>query len=91
MCRDYSLRIATERNIRKPVYLIPINRISDRWIKLYMGTKAKKLKEALDKKFLPQLCNTRERWHDRKCAEYCDVAGSCPYGRLVKRNKEAAA
>ena len=27
MCRDYSLRIAAERNIRKPVYLIPINRM----------------------------------------------------------------
>ena len=91
MCRDYSLRIAAERNIRKPVYLIPINRISDRWVKLYMSTKAKKLKKAMDKKFLPELCNARERWHDRKCAEYCDVAKSCPYGRLVKRNREAAA
>ena len=47
--------------------------------------------EALDKKFLPQLCNSRERWHGRKCAEYCDVAENCPYGRMVKRNREAAA
>jgi hypothetical protein len=91
MCRDYSLRIAAERNIKKPVYLIPINRISDRWVKLYMSTKAKRLKEALDKKYLPQLCNARERWHDRKCAEYCDVAESCPYGRMVKRSREVAA
>ncbi len=91
MCRDYSLRIAAERNIRKPVYLIPIRRISDRWIKLYMGTKARRLKEALDKKIQPRICNTRERWHDRKCAEYCDVAENCPYGRLVKHNRADAA
>ena len=91
MCRDYNLRIAAERNIKKPVYLIPINRISDNWIKLYMSTKAKRLKESMDKKYLPQLCNSRERWHDRKCAEYCDVASSCPYGRLVKHNRTAAA
>ena len=45
----------------------------------------------LAEKFLPQLCNARERWHDRKCAEYCDVAKGCPYGRLVKyKNEEAA-
>ena len=49
------------------------------------------LKEALDRKILPQLCNARERWHDRKCAEYCDVAAGCPYGRMVRRGKEAAA
>ena len=91
MCRDYSLRIAMERNIKKPVYLIPINRISDRWVKLYMGTKAKKLKEALDNRFLPRLCNARERWHGRKCADYCDVVESCPYGRMVKRSREVAA
>ena len=91
MCRDYNLRIAAERNIKKPVYLIPINRISDHWIKLYMSTKAKRLKEAIDKKYLPQLCNSRERWHDKKCAEYCDVASSCPYGRLVKHNRTVAA
>lgn len=48
-CRDFSLRIAEERNIRKQVYIININKISDHWIKLYMETKAKRLKEALEK------------------------------------------
>lgn len=48
-CRDFSLRIAEERNIKRQVYIININKISDHWIKLYMETKAKRLKEALKK------------------------------------------
>ena len=32
LCRDNSLRIASERGINQAVYLIPINRISDRWL-----------------------------------------------------------
>ena len=90
MCRDYSLRIASERNIRRPVYLIRINKISNHWIKLYMETKAKRLQAALKEGHIPELCNARERWHDRKCSEYCDVADNCPYGRLVKRSHEIA-
>jgi hypothetical protein len=91
MCRDYSLRIATERNIRKPVYMIHINKISDRWIKLYMNSKAKKLNIALKNKLMPEMCTSKERWKNRKCAEYCVVAESCTFGRLVKRQIKAAA
>ena len=91
MCRDYSLRIAAERNITKPVYIIRINKISDHWIKLYMKTKADLLKDALEKGYLPKLCTAKERWHDRKCAEYCSVAENCPYGKLVKNKVLKAA
>ena len=90
-CRDFSLRIAEERNIRRQVYIININKISDRWIKLYMETKAKRLKEALEKGYLPQLCTPKERWNDRKCKDYCAVAGNCPYGRMVKAGMKQAA
>ena len=91
MCRDYSLRIAAERNIRKPVYIIHINKISDHWIKRYMEAKARMLKDALEKGYLPKLCSAKERWDDRKCAEYCVVAENCPYGRLVKSSAAKAA
>lgn len=91
MCRDYGLRMASERNIRQPVYLIEINRISDHWINLYMKAKARKLRVALEDNTLPQRCNTRERWHDRKCTDYCDVAESCPYGKLLKQTASTAA
>lgn len=83
-CRDFSLRMAAERNITKPLYIININRISDRWIKRYMETKAKKLKKALAEGRLPNRCSIKERWNDRKCKEYCAVADNCPHGKMVK-------
>ena len=91
LCRDYSLRMASERNITRPLYLIRINKISDRWIKLYMAVKAKRLQKAILENHLPARCSTRERWHDRKCQSYCDVVEFCPYGRLIKRAAERAA
>lgn len=91
MCRDYSLRIAAERNIKKPVYVIHINKISDHWIKLYMNSKAQKLKMALKNGVTPKICTIKERWKNRKCAEYCVVAENCTFGRLVKRQSKAAA
>lgn len=91
MCRDYSLRIAAERNIKKPVYVIHINKISDHWIKLYMNSKAQKLKMALKNGLTPKICTSKERWKNRKCAEYCVVADNCTFGRLVKRQSKAAA
>ena len=91
LCRDYSLRMASERNITRPLYLIKINRISDHWIKLYMSEKAKRLQKAVKENHLPARCSARERWHDRKCQSYCDVAEFCPYGRLMKRSADRAA
>ena len=88
MCRDYSLKVASERNITKPVYIIHINKISDHWVKLYMETKAKRLKDALAKGYLPKLCSSKERWQDRKCRDYCAVAENCPYGRMIKHSKD---
>lgn len=88
MCRDYSLKVASERNITKPVYIIHINKISDYWVKLYMETKAKRLKDTLEKGYLPKLCSSKERWQDRKCRDYCAVAENCPYGRMIKHSKD---
>lgn len=84
MCRDNSLRIAGERGIDKPIYLIPINKISDRWLIRYMDYKAKQLKKALQEKRLPLRCSAKERWNNRKCLDYCVVAGNCPYGSALK-------
>lgn len=91
MCRDYSLRVAKERNITRPVYIIHINKISDHWIKLYMKAKADRLEKAMKLHLLPAKCSYRERWGDKKCAEYCAVAQNCPYGRMVKSRTEKAA
>ncbi|MEN6565532.1 MAG: hypothetical protein ABFC57_04465 [Veillonellales bacterium] len=86
MCRDSSLRIANERGILQPIYLIPIQPISDRWIHRYMQHKASALTKALATKELPLICTARERWKNRKCLDYCQVADHCPYGCRLKSN-----
>lgn len=86
MCRDNSLRIASERGVTQAVYLIPIHRISDRWIIRYMQHKANILKQALNDHVMPPICKIKERWGNRKCVDYCQVAQACPYGRMLKDN-----
>ena len=85
MCRDFNLRIAAERNIVSPIYLIPINKISDHWVKLYMKTKVERLQKALKTGRTSHICSGKERWQDRKCKDYCAVAENCPYGRQFKQ------
>ena len=89
ICRDASLRIAAERGIDKPVYIIPINKISDHWLNRYFQHKAKLLREAMATKTLPPVCSFRERWGNRKCLDYCAARENCPYAqRLQSQNKE---
>ena len=88
-CRDFSLRVAAERNIISPLYIININKISDHWVKLYIETKAKRLKEALEKKLMPEVCSAKERWNNRKCLDYCAVAEHCPHAQALKQDMEA--
>lgn len=89
ICRDASLRIAAERGIDKPVYIISINKISDHWLSRYFQHKAKLLREAIKSKTLPPVCSFRERWGNRKCLGYCAARENCPYAqRLQSQNKE---
>ncbi|CQR69966.1 hypothetical protein SOV_52420 [Sporomusa ovata DSM 2662] len=89
MCRDNSLRIANERGIYQAIYLIPIQKISDQWLNLYFKAKAFVLQQALNNNRLPAICKPRERWYDRKCLDYCQVASHCQYGiELAQRYKQ---
>ena len=83
LCRDFNLRIATERGITQSVYIIPINKISDQWLKRYFKHKAKLLRDALETKTLPPVCSVRERWNDRKCLDYCAARENCPYAQTL--------
>lgn len=75
--RDYSLRMASERNITQPMYLLHINRISDQWLYRYFSAKKALLDAALKSNTVPGFCSSRESWNGRKCAEYCDVYHEC--------------
>ena len=84
LCRDSNLRIAQERGIDKTVYIIPINKISDHWLKKYFNHKAKLLRDALERQSLPPVCSHRERWGNRKCLDYCAARENCPYAQSLK-------
>ncbi len=84
MCRDNNLRIASERGIDQAIYLLPIHPIRDQWIQRYMRYKAKALQVALETRTLPSVCRAKERWNNRKCLDYCNVVGHCPYGNRLK-------
>ena len=85
LCRDSGLRIAAERGITKPVYIIPVNKISDCWLERYFRHKAKALRDAIASNTLPPVCSVRERWGNRKCLGYCAARENCPHAQnLVK-------
>lgn len=88
LCRDSGLRIAAERGIDKSVYIIPINKISDRWLSRYFQHKAKLLRNAIESKTLPPICSFRERWGNRKCLGYCSARENCPYAQRLISRKE---
>jgi len=88
MCRDNNLRIAAERGIDQSVYIIPIKKISNRWMTRYFTKKAALLQSAMKTKKLPLICSSKERWNDRKCLDYCDARENCPYGQQVRFEKE---
>jgi len=77
LCRDGGTYIAQQRGITFNGTLIPINRISDHWIKRYMGAKHRALMQALETGEMPPQCRKRETWGGRKCEKYCDVKDTC--------------
>ena len=88
LCRDSGLRISQERGISKSVYIIPINKISERWLARYFQHKAKTLREAVNSNTLPPVCSFRERWGNRKCLGYCAARENCPYAQKLTALKE---
>lgn len=85
LCRDCNLRTATERGITNPIYIIPINRISDFWLKRYFSKKAQMLRQALKSRELPPPCSAKESWHGKKCSEYCEVREHCPNAQEITK------
>ena len=58
-------------------YVIRINGISDKWIRIYMKAKYDRLMKALETNEMPPVC--KDRWNDLRCKDYCSVNEFCPY------------
>ena len=88
LVRDGNTFMATGRGVTQPSYLVPINRISDRWVSRYMKYKADALLKALETKKMPPPCRYNETWGGRKCMGYCAVSQYCDhYAELIERGK----
>lgn len=77
LARDGGTFIARSRAVEQNGILIPVNRISDRWIRRYLAAKSSALQHALETGEVPPPCKPRETWHGRKCKDYCDVRSHC--------------
>lgn len=75
--RDYSPKLSAERKIDKPLYLVKVNKISDRWLKRYFMAKKIRLDNALMLNEVPSFCRKSEAWNGRKCQDYCNVFEAC--------------
>lgn len=78
--RDGGTYIAFGRGITENGYLIPIRRLNDGEVIKYFTMKAEQLKHALEYD-VAEPCTAEERWEDRKCQKYCDVAKHCNHGK----------
>ena len=75
--KDGGTYMAKNRGVTENAYIIPVNKISDRWVERYMRRKAGDLITALEKNKLPPPCRPREAWHGRKCDGFCPVREFC--------------
>ena len=84
MVRDGGLAIAAGRGVVKNSYLIPVKFIEDEVVLKFFEHKDLALHQALECGWdIP--CDPVECWDGRKCEAYCDVAGFCPKGKLIKQ------
>ena len=81
--RDYSLQIASTRNIIRPIYVLKLNRISDTWLKLWFKLRKERLENAFMTNTLPPPCTAKENWHGLKCQKYCSVADYCEVQKVT--------
>lgn len=82
--RDGSTYMANGRGITENGYLVPVNKISDHWVELYMKEKARRLSKALEEKKCPPPCRPSEVWGGTKCKGFCPVrqfCKNCPYDK----------
>jgi hypothetical protein len=82
--RDGGTFSATSRGIDKNIYLIPITRMDDEFVKLYFTNKSKDLLTALDTKTMPPPCTDKECWEGRKCKDYCSASQYCDKGQKIR-------
>ncbi len=86
--RDGNTYIARSRGVFRNVYYFKINRLPDDAVNDYFRQKKEALEMMLKTKKCNEICTAKENWDGLKCANYCEVAEFCKYGKFLKHEKE---
>lgn len=82
--RDGGTWAARDRGVLHQIYLIPVRRLPDDYVRNYFGKKAQALLLALRAGLDPPPCAPEETWEGRRCQEFCDVWEFCDVGRRAR-------
>ena len=75
--RDGKTRLSVDRGIPRNTYYTDMPFLKDIEVLTYFASKKSSLLQHLEADTVPPLCNDRETWHGRRCAEYCEVRDHC--------------
>ena len=78
--RDGGTRIAYNRGVTEPMYLIPVAILPNAAVLEYFNNKGAALISALLSHRLPPECTDDECWEGKRCRGYCDVWEFCDKG-----------
>lgn len=84
--RDGGTRSAFGNGINKNIYIINIPIMDEEEIERYFLKKRDNLLDALVQESLPEICNSHENWHGRKC-EQCEVREYCEGNPFVGKEE----
>jgi len=75
--RDGNTYMAKNRGIDKNIYYIDIPKYADCNVLSYFNNKRTALIFSIENDKMPGICDSRENWEGRKCADYCQVKQWC--------------
>lgn len=86
--RDGGTQAAFSRGVMENIYYpVDIPMLPNTAVKVYFGDKRSALIRALEDG-KTSICSGEERWQDKRCLDYCDVAEHCTHGQQVLWMKE---
>lgn len=88
LVRDGNTYIARSRGVFRNIYYFKIKRLDDKFVIDYFEGKKQALLKALETGRCDEICTAQENWDGLKCANYCEVAEFCKYGKFLKQEKE---
>lgn len=85
--RDGNCQSARQRGVVRNVYYFRLPIMDDLIIEAYFQYKKEALMKALEQGYWDNVCEAKENWDGRKCADYCEVAEHCRFGKYLKRER----